>query len=377
MYRGVAAAALAWASVVPGATAACPSTTTVAEETWQAALNLAVEGGKAGLGGEAGVSWSDWSRTWLPLGRQVIQDLEGNLQECPEGSVFALMNSLPAVDAEDGEASALELVKMMHHTFSAKVPPSDSLVPSQWQGHWLTAISSLLRFAYLKWVNIRHDNDLPAEINTGALKLPAQQQLLPHHAFLFRQSVDQFLASGVYDLEMTENSVLFSEAFAFSSFCNLHQVDLILESGIYKGVSTEIWSLFAKDVEAVDIFIPPEAESRLQQRSNVHVHTGDGRRLLPELLSQRKGRKAAIFIDGPKGELAIHLALSLRKLPGVAFVAMHDMEPYRSELTRLGAFFFSDEAWFQEAYGHLDEPFRKRPDLEAGGTMAFLSGSNT
>ncbi|CAE7353311.1 unnamed protein product [Symbiodinium natans] len=132
----------------------------------------------------------------------------------------------------------------------------------------------------------------------------------------------------VYDLSITENTVLYSEAFAFLAFCHLHQVDFIAESGVYKGVSTEIWSLFAKEVAAVDIFLTPEAEERLQRRSNVELHTGDGRQLLPELLS-RPGRRAAVFIDGPKGELAIHLALSLVKLPQVAFVAMHDMEPYK------------------------------------------------
>ncbi|CAJ1355475.1 unnamed protein product [Effrenium voratum] len=165
-----------------------------------------------------------------------------------------------------------------------------------------------------------------------------------------------------------------SKAFAFVSFCHMHQVDFIAESGVYKGVSTEIWSLFAQKVAAVDIFLAPEAEARLQKRKNVRLYTGDGRSLLPELLAET--RKAAVFIDGPKGELAIHLALSLQKLPQVAFVAMHDMGPYRRELKRLGAFFFSDEEWFQATYGHLDAPFLQRPDLEAGGTMAFLPGTD-
>jgi len=97
--------------------------------------------------------------------------------------------------------------------------------------------------------------------------------------------------------------------------------------------------------------------------------------LLPALLDEHASRKTAIFIDGPKGELAIRLALSLRERPQVAFVAMHDMAPYRQELRKFGAFFFTDEPWFQEAYGHLDAPYKSRPDLEAGGTMVFLLGA--
>jgi len=87
----------------------------------------------------------------------------------------------------------------------------------------------------------------------------------------------------------------------------------------------------------------------------------------------RRG-SSAVFIDGPKGELAIRLALSLRQHPQVAFVALHDMGPYRTQLKELGAFFFSDEPWYVAAYGHLDAPYHARPDLEAGGTMAFLPG---
>ncbi|CAE8591517.1 unnamed protein product [Polarella glacialis] len=350
----------------------CRGSGTVAMDTWQAAVRLADEGVAAELGVEGGASWLDWSRTWLPLGKQVLMDLEENLRNCPEGAMVALAHSLPALDEEQGDAGSLELVKMLHHLMSdSRKSFARALEQSEFQRHWLLAMTSLTRFAYLKWVQVPQDSDLPASSVLQANSV-ATPQFRKHHAFLFRSFLDRFVASGVYDMEVTENSVLFSEAFAFTAFCHLHEVDLVLESGVYKGVSTEIWSLFAKDVAAVDIFIPPEAEKRLQQRPNVQLEVGDGRTVLPMLLEQHAGRRAAVFIDGPKGELAIRLALSLVEHPQVAFVAMHDMEPYRGELQRLGACFFSDEAWFQAAYGHLDEPFRQRPDLEAGGTMAFL-----
>ncbi|CAK9069223.1 Hypothetical protein SCF082_LOCUS34708 [Durusdinium trenchii] len=234
---------------------------------------------------------------------------------------------------------------------------------SGWRDYGLMTASSLLHFMYLKWVNIPQDNDRPKVTEDLSLDL---EMLRPHHEFLFRNFVGDFVTKGVYELSITENSVYFSEAFAFVSFCHLYQVDFIAESGVYKGVSTEIWSLFAKEVAAIDLAISVEAESRLRPRRNVKLYAG-GRAEMPALLSERPERHAAVFVDGPKGELAIHLALSLCERPEVAFVAIHDMGPYKRELKRLGAFFFSDEEWFQATYGHLDSPFQQRPDLEGGG----------
>lgn len=183
-----------------------------------------------------------------------------------------------------------------------------------------------------------------------------------HQSFLFRNSVDEFLRVGALDLRVEENSVLFSEAFAFTSFCRLHDVDVILESGVYKGFSTEVWSLFVGEVLAVDLFphepVLQAAQLRLSSRNNAKVMRGNGKTVLPQLIEQRPQQRIAVFIDGPKGELAIRLALKLREYPQVAFVAMHDMGPYKSALRGYGAFFFSDEPWFQASYGHLDAPFR-------------------
>jgi len=310
--------------------------------------------------------------SWLPLGQRIAQDLHANLATCPEGTMVATVNSLLALDEAEGDAASLEIVKLLYHLTGDTHPLSQPAGNSPWQQNWLVVAASLLRFMYLKWINVPQ-NDLSQSImETNATTSSGAAMLRRHQEFLFSHTISDFMGSGIYNLEMTENSVLFSEAFSFTSFCHLHGVDLVLESGVYKGMSTETWSLFAREVIAMDIFVPPEAERRLQARPNVKLLTGDGRKLLPQLLDAHPSRTVAIFIDGPKGELAIRLALSLRTYPQVAFVAMHDMAPYRQELIRLGAFFFSDTPWFQATYGHLDAPFRMRPDIEAGGTMAFL-----
>eukprot|EP00928_Gymnodinium_smaydae_P022810 TRINITY_DN19039_c0_g1_i1.p1 TRINITY_DN19039_c0_g1~~TRINITY_DN19039_c0_g1_i1.p1 ORF type:complete len:391 (+),score=101.49 TRINITY_DN19039_c0_g1_i1:50-1174(+) len=343
----------------------CLGTETVPADAWREAEQAAAGTDRAQFTSSA--SWLAWSRAWLPLGQRAWMQLERNLVDCPEGTVSAISHSLAALDEQHGDARSLDAIKMLYHLFAADAPlaavrQSESL----WQQSWLMTAASLVRFMYLKWVHVPQDEVSSSDVTAG------DERLQRHHAFLFRHSVDAFASSGVYDLDLTENSVLFSEAFAFASFCQLHDVDLVVESGVYKGSSTEIWSLIAKDVLAMDIFLAPEAKARLGRRSNVRLLEGDGRELLPELLAQQRHRRVAVFIDGPKGELAIRLGLELRKLPQVAFVAMHDMAPYRQQLRSHGAFFFSDETWFQEAYGHLDAPFRMRPDIVAGGTMAFF-----
>ncbi|CAJ1424881.1 unnamed protein product [Effrenium voratum] len=152
------------------------------EETWKAALSLAGSAEPLRLGQE--LAWSEWSRAWLPLAQQVVQDLEGSLAECPEGSVAAWAHGLLALDEVQGRATVLQTIKMMHHTLSDQTPPDAALQPSQWQQHWLLAVSSLIRFLYLKWVNIPQDNDLPDEVAQGPRFSPGL--LRRHQEFLFR-----------------------------------------------------------------------------------------------------------------------------------------------------------------------------------------------
>jgi len=313
----------------------------------------------------------------LSMAQHILGDFYQNLESCIEGSVSVILRMLPVLDRAEGDSMTLEVVKHLHHYLSSGVELV--MPPSSWQQHWLGAVAAMVRFTYLRWVNVpQTSSDVHGVVAPTKILLDTSV-LSRHHEFMFRTTVNEFVKSGVYDLTIAENSVLFSEAFAFMSFCRLYDVDLILESGVYRGFSSEVWSLFAKDVVAIDLFPAPEifevAKQRLKHRTNVRIIQGNGKVVLPQVLDAAgPERRAAVFIDGPKGELAIRLASTLRKHPKVAFVAMHDMAPYRSALREeFGAYFFSDEAWFQKAYGHLDAPFKMQPDLQAGGTMAFLS----
>ena len=62
-----------------------------------------------------------------------------------------------------------------------------------------------------------------------------------------------------------------------------------------------------------------EARARLAPLANVDVHEGDGARALHAWVDAAAGseERLAVMIDGPKGELAIHLARRLLRSPAV------------------------------------------------------------
>ncbi|CAE7353305.1 unnamed protein product [Symbiodinium natans] len=172
--------------------ASCAGTARIPAETWQAALSLCRSAEQLPF---SAATWLEWSRAWRPVALEVAGDFEQSMGDCPEGSVAAVAHGLLALDEADGHSTVLEIIKMMYHMLSSRELPAAALEPSEWQQHWLMAVSSMLRFTYLKWVNMPQDKDLPADVDQAASLSPAI--LRPHHDFLFRNFVDKFVASGV------------------------------------------------------------------------------------------------------------------------------------------------------------------------------------
>lgn len=120
------------------------------------------------------------------------------------------------------------------------------------------------------------------------------------------------------DVPQTYTGILESEGYTFCTLCDLFKIERILESGTGEGRSTKIFSQYFDDVtiETIDrvdnLNIP-----------NVIKHVGNGITLLPKLLNRSKN-KTAVFIDGPKGQVAIDLAVRCLKEDHVSFVGIHD-----------------------------------------------------
>jgi len=164
--------------------------------------------------------------------------------------------------------------------------------------------------------------------------------------------------------------ILLSEGFAVCSFCDLFEIDLLIESGIYNGRSTKIWAEYLQDkkVIAIDKNILPSTRSSLSTYNNLDMMEGDANRLVLLAINQNKEKRIGVFIDGPKGIKAINLARKIMRSNNVYFVGIHDMcknnksnctvkSEAREEMERESNYkaFFTDEEDFVHRYSYLDD----------------------
>lgn len=173
------------------------------------------------------------------------------------------------------------------------------------------------------------------------------------------ESLPRFLETG-FKVPWQERSILMSEAFAFCGVGDLFDIDIVLESGIWLGRSTEIFaSYFApKPVIAIDVTLKKAMVDRLEKYDNLTLIKGDGPSYIRKLLKDSKIKRAGIFIDGPKEYRAVECVEQLLFYENVVFVAVHDA--HKSKVKRMlinlnRPLFFTCEKWFLEKYSALDK----------------------
>ena len=186
----------------------------------------------------------------------------------------------------------------------------------------------------------------------------------------FSSSLSRF-ESLIRKVRYKNRGILPSEAFAFCSFLDAFRPDIIIESGMAYGYSTEIWArYFRGPVYTIDTAAYGKplfwfVKFKLLRFRSVRVIYGSSITIIPRLLGGAvRGRRVALFIDGPKNEKAIRLAQKcLDAYDEILYVGIHDMDieehsPYRELLRGWDkSFFFTDEMWFRERYGYLDERY--------------------
>ena len=174
--------------------------------------------------------------------------------------------------------------------------------------------------------------------------------------------------------------ILNSEAFAFCALANYFQVDLIIESGIYNGGSTEVWCKYftrrtfmnITPVTSFDVKILPEAVTRLLPYSNITMTEGDSIKEIPEMINSITNGTIAVFIDGPKNKRGVALAYMCLQFPQVKLVAVHDMcRIFYNQIPCIGRDlmdampgvdkFYTDHPEFVNQYKKLDGNFADTP----------------
>lgn len=172
------------------------------------------------------------------------------------------------------------------------------------------------------------------------------------------KSLPKFLERG-NTIPWQERSILMSEAFAFCGIGDLFNVDIVLESGIWMGRSTEIFaSYFAPTkVIAIDVTLKKAMVERLKKYDNLILIQGEGPSHIKNILKDPKIKRAGVFIDGPKESRAVKCAEELLALENVSFVAIHDC--HKPKVKRMLAslnrpLFFTCEKEFLEKYSKFD-----------------------
>ena len=183
--------------------------------------------------------------------------------------------------------------------------------------------------------------------------------------FIFPKKFENEFVEKVLPLECVARGILASEGFAFCAFCKLYNIDMIIESGVYNGQSTLIWSKFFRDISiiAIDAELKTSTLEKFELNENVIFYNGNARNYLPRRIKENPEKRIAVFIDGPKGLTAIKLAKKCFAFDNVFMVGVHDTHKLsfnKLNETRLVADnlketkFHTDDVDFVKQYKYMD-----------------------
>lgn len=149
-------------------------------------------------------------------------------------------------------------------------------------------------------------------------------------------NMDKYLPefiSKTKNVEYRSKGMWSNEAFIICALSKIFKTSFMLESGFCQGVSTELMCSFC-DHDIITFDICPDkyierikvAIKRLGKYNNFQFVNGDSQKFLVSKAASLKNDNIGVFIDGPKGKMAIDLAKKCYALGNVKFVAVHDLK---------------------------------------------------
>ena len=129
------------------------------------------------------------------------------------------------------------------------------------------------------------------------------------------------------------NSIFISEALAVYSLCKEFDIDLLLESGVFRGGSTRIWANVLPDIDIKCIDILEENKhhtivhnviEHMSTYENIEFTIGDSIKLFPEIIKNNPNKRIGVFVDGPKDRLGRSLCDTVLGYDNVHFACLHD-----------------------------------------------------
>ena len=153
----------------------------------------------------------------------------------------------------------------------------------------------------------------------------------------------------IQTIQPQASGIMPSEMLLFCALCWEQNVRTVVESGRKNGYSTEVLAACMPNVVSIESTPVREADSRLRDRENLALVTGDGRKLVPHYIAGR----TAVLLDGPKGMGAYQLFDGIRD--NVVFAAIHDMTAANEARAQIREGWYSDDAAWTAEFGYLDE----------------------
>lgn len=197
---------------------------------------------------------------------------------------------------------------------------------------------------------------------------------MEHHSLKERTLVaarnhSEEMAAITQDFE--DRGILNSEMLAVCGLAVDLGVEVLIESGRWRGQSTEILAKYFEKkpviVESIEVFRDENAryvEKKMAPWKNVRLRYGNAHWLVPQLTKRYRNKKIAILFDGPKGQDAIDaFRLALNYSPQVVAGFFHDMRKPTTEMpnksreemeSSFGETFYTDDEDFVREFAFLD-----------------------
>ena len=178
------------------------------------------------------------------------------------------------------------------------------------------------------------------------------------------------------DLPLRYGGISRSEAFAFVSLCKMFDVDLVIDSGTGMGISAEYFARNFEHVYTIDTHTHYKDSEEvsfeaLNKYKNITYIVGDSYKEIPKLL--KKGKRCAVFFDGPKDKKALEFSKTLN----LSVAGFHDVLPKSDFLDLLkkekGFLFYTHSPFFEE-FNMLNRNRMKTAGYPNGPGAAFLKG---
>lgn len=129
------------------------------------------------------------------------------------------------------------------------------------------------------------------------------------------------------------NSLFFSEGLAVYSLAKYFKIDILIESGVFRGGSTSIWIRTLKDIsiQCYDILeskrhvsIVQGVIDKYQDNPNINFTIGDGIIEIPKFIESNPDKRIGVFVDGPKDRQGLDLCDKCLSYNNVFFSCLHD-----------------------------------------------------